>query len=72
MVKPATGDETTGALHRRAFRGGWGQRAGKDSLRKLGDPAVRTRQRNRRLTGIHNRKAAPPGVGEARSSEEVR
>jgi hypothetical protein len=55
MVKPATGDEITGAVHGRAFRGSWGQRAGKDSLRKLGDPAVRERQRNQRSAGIHNR-----------------
>src|SRR6266852_1162118 len=40
-VKPATGGETTGAIRNWAFRGGWGQRAGKDSLRKLGDPAER-------------------------------
>ena len=55
MVKPATGDEVTGVVHHRAFRGGWGQRAGKDSSRNLGDPAVRKRERDRRLAGIHNR-----------------
>jgi hypothetical protein len=35
MVKPATGGEATEAIHYRAFRGGWGQRAGKDSPRNL-------------------------------------
>ena len=64
MVKPATGDEETGAVHRRAFRGGWGQRAGKDSLRKLGDPAEWKRKRNQRLAGIHNREC-----GAGRESE---
>jgi hypothetical protein len=40
MVKPVTGGEATGASIRRAFRGGWGQRAGKDLSRNLGDPAA--------------------------------
>ena len=55
MVKPGTGDGVTGVVHHRAFRGSWGQRAGKDSSRNLGDPAVRKRQRDQRITGIHNR-----------------
>ena len=55
MVKPATGDEATGEVHHWAFRGGWGQRAGKDSSRNLGDPAVWKRKGNQRLAGRHNR-----------------
>jgi len=38
MMKPATGGEATGKSSRRAFRGGWGQRAGKERPRNLGDP----------------------------------
>jgi hypothetical protein len=55
MVKPETGGEETGASIRRASRGGWGQRAGKDSSRNLGDPVVWKRKRDRRFAGIHNR-----------------
>jgi len=40
MMKPDTGGEATGKSTCRAFRGGWGQRAGKDPLRNLGDPAA--------------------------------
>src|SRR6266481_353844 len=50
-VKPATGGETTGAIRHWAFRGGWGQRAGKDSFRKLGDAAEREWQHTQRLAG---------------------
>ena len=63
-VKPATGGEATGAVHPWAFRGGWGQRAGKDSSRELGDPAEQAWKHDQRLAGIHNRESAP-----ARESE---
>jgi len=39
LLKPVTGEEATSKSTRRAFRGGWGQRAGKDQSRILGDPA---------------------------------
>jgi len=61
MGKPETGGEETGACIRRAFRGAWGQRAGKDSSRNLGGPAVWKRQRNQRFAGIHNRETALAG-----------
>jgi hypothetical protein len=44
MVKPVTGGEETGVSIHWAFRGSWGQRAGKDSSRNLGDPAVLGRE----------------------------
>jgi hypothetical protein len=39
MLKPDIVEEATSESTRRAFRGGWGQRAGKDQSRTLGDPA---------------------------------
>jgi len=41
MVKPDTSGEATGKSSRWAFRGGWGQRAGTDQWRDLGDPTGR-------------------------------
>jgi len=43
MRKPAIGGEEMGASSRRTLRGGRGQRAWKDQLRNLGDPAERER-----------------------------
>jgi hypothetical protein len=41
LLKPEIGGEAMSRSTRRAFRGGWGQRAGKDQPRNLGDPAER-------------------------------
>lgn len=39
MLKPVTGDEETFLSNRRALRGGWRQRAGKDNSRNLRGPS---------------------------------
>src|ERR1700692_1102022 len=45
-MKPENaGEEATGKSTRRAFRGGWGQRAWKDQSRSLGGPAGWKRKR---------------------------
>ena len=58
MKPDKTVGEATGIGSQGTFRGGWGQRAGKDSSRNLGDPAVRERQRDQRFAGIHNRRTS--------------
>jgi len=40
MAKPATAGEATLERNRRAPRGGWRQRAGKEKSRNLRDPAL--------------------------------
>ena len=67
MMKPDIGGEATSKGTRRAFRGGWGQRAGKEQSRNLGDPAGRGKgHRTQRPKGIHNR-----GNGPGRESERL-
>ena len=70
-MKPVTGGEETGESIHRAFRGDRGQRAGTESSRDLGDPAVGDGKLSRRSTGIHNRGSGRLGVGRAHSSEEA-
>jgi hypothetical protein len=41
MMKPDTGGEAASKRTRWTFRGGWGQRAGTEQSRNLGDPAER-------------------------------
>jgi len=67
MMKPDIGGEATSKRICRAFRGGWGQRAGTDQLRNLGDPAGRGRvSRPQRPEGTHNQ-----GIGSGRESERL-
>ena len=54
MMKPETDGEATGKCSHRAFRGGWGRRAGTDQSRNLGGPAAREWKHDQRLAGIHN------------------
>jgi len=72
-MKPETGGEAVGRSSCRTSRGERGQRAGTDQPRNLGDPVEEQRARG----GSHEReditaRGPEPGVGEARSSEEVR
>ena len=72
-MKPETGDEALGRGSRRTSRGERGQRAGTDQPRNLGDPDQESQARG----GSPEReditaRGLEPGVGEARSSEEVR
>ena len=62
--EPATGGEATGKCSRRAFRGGWGQRAWTDQSRILGDPTGRVRRRAQRRAGIYNRLSGSGGESE--------
>lgn len=55
VMKPATGGEATGESSRQVFRGGWGQRAGKERPRNLGGPAQEDCLRVHRGAGRHNR-----------------
>jgi hypothetical protein len=72
MMKPDTGGEAMSST-RRTFRGGWGQRAGIDQSRNLGDPAGRGKG-NRTPNGPREyitEERPWPGVGEAHTSEET-
>jgi hypothetical protein len=63
-MKPENaGEEATGKSTRRAFRGGWGQRAWKDQSRSLGGPVGWLKEPTGR--GRHNPETACSGVGEA-------
>src|SRR5205085_4939299 len=60
-MKPDIGGEAMSST-RRTFRGGWGQRAGIDQSRILGDPAGRGKATGpERPEGIHNQGAALAG-----------
>src|SRR5690242_12363364 len=58
-MKPDIGGEATSKSTRRALRGDWGQRAGKDQSRILGDPAGWSGRPRQRSKGIHNRGVGP-------------
>jgi hypothetical protein len=62
MLKPDIGEETM-SITRRTFRGGWGQRAGKEQSRK---PGRSGEVGDQRPEGIHN-----GGNGLGRKSERL-
>ena len=55
VVKPDTGGEATGVCSRRAFRGEWRQRAGRERPRNLGDPVQHDGLSVGDQAGINNR-----------------
>jgi hypothetical protein len=68
LLKPAIDEEATSKSTRRAFRGDWGQRAGKDQSRILGDPAGGAGNQANGPRESITEGTAWPGVGEAHIS----